>query len=441
MRIEKASYIRATSLSSRSAVAGRLSSCASTLRLVIEVSNRTITSKSVNALADHIIDSLPSPEAIFCEPIVSDYLRSLRTLLEYPPHTEHLRKAKWRDLCDFLLQCLSQLSEDGKSPEPGLTDSARPESRPLNRRSFSVLSSRQSRRETQHGKTTQSEELLLCLTALTCNGNHPTLEKAGAIGDCIIDYLEYGGASNIAHQAAFKVLNRLLSILVSENAALFEGYALRGSTAIRRIWSTKSIALKEEMIVTLGYFEELITHSELSEGAGTLRDTAERLLALIQADLTSRQEKDLWHTEDIALDDDFSYLKLACFNSGPRPLNAHSLSEWALLSITGTLVAALSTSSAIEAVLDKEEHPSKRRRILSAAESIIQHLDSGNSVERIISLQIIAVLLPNSTSAVTLVESHLDQLLRAANDDNAEVASWAFLVFSRYDFSPSSYRH
>ena len=68
----------------------RLSACAGVMRMVVEMGVRKLRFKTVKALVEHIIRTLPMSNKVYCEHLLADYFKSLSTVLEYHTHSEHL---------------------------------------------------------------------------------------------------------------------------------------------------------------------------------------------------------------------------------------------------------------------------------------------------------------------------------------------------------------
>ena len=110
--VERTSYNRA---SSKGASSTRLSTCASVLRIAVDVFLRNLRYKTLRAIVDHITETLPTPEEGLWEPLSAGYTKCLVALLHYPPHVEHLSSSEWDKLMSFCLRSLGLMEDDSQT--------------------------------------------------------------------------------------------------------------------------------------------------------------------------------------------------------------------------------------------------------------------------------------------------------------------------------------
>ena len=125
VRSDKPEYLRTNLPRKKVAIAARMSTSATVLRYAVEIGVPVISHKTTVAVVDHITDTLPVPGDGYCSPLRSDYLKSLRAILEYPSHVEHLRSKHWQSLADFLVAGITHDYEEayGKDVASSLTES------------------------------------------------------------------------------------------------------------------------------------------------------------------------------------------------------------------------------------------------------------------------------------------------------------------------------
>ena len=93
VRSDKPEYLRTNLPRKKAAIAARMATSATVLRYAVEIGVPVISHKTTVAVVDHITDILPVSGDGYCSPLRNDYLKSLRAILEYPSHVEHLRSS------------------------------------------------------------------------------------------------------------------------------------------------------------------------------------------------------------------------------------------------------------------------------------------------------------------------------------------------------------
>ena len=119
---EKHSFL-ASKKNTRSAALNRLVVCADVIRVVVKAGAPKLKSKTVTAVVDHVIQTIPKPEGGYCEPIATHYLRALSALFEHPPNAEHLKLTRWTEVIDFCLEGINQYLEENDGEPSGLSTS------------------------------------------------------------------------------------------------------------------------------------------------------------------------------------------------------------------------------------------------------------------------------------------------------------------------------
>lgn len=433
VRIEKAAYVRASSSKAERASATRLSSGASTLKLTVEVANDKITSKTVYAVLDHIADSLSTTGTGLCEPLAHEYFKTLRIIVENAAHAEHLRDAKWQDVVGFVLDSISEaLPGDSENLDDSF-GTPQPESKSSNAQSVSMLlTSRQSARSIHQIKSIYVEDLVFSLAALVNYGNHPVLSQGNAIKDTVITLLRKPSLKAGTQQGAFSVVNKLLELSMTEDLKTFRGLLKDCVPIIRRLWNSKSDGLKEEMVITLVFFQDLLQFRSFGNDALFFKEEAESLYSVMYGDYARRPEKDILNSDEITFSDSPELLGCSLNSLGPDLRSSGTLTKWIMLSVMATLL--LQTFTEVQDRDDTPKYdnqPNKRRRLTTSIESVFDRALAGSRVERISALQLISFSLHEDPQPVSLFQASAGRILVAASGENAEAASWTFLAFSR----------
>lgn len=431
---ERAAFLKAARAATRTAHGTRLSNGAAALRLVLEVGVGRLRTKTVNALIEHITEALPLSEGGFCEHLEDAYPKCLRTLLSHAPHVEHLGEAAWQDLVDFCLggieptdvvddsQVSSRISTRFRSETPDASIRATP-NRPLGRQD-----SRASRQGTKDG----SDELMFCLQLLVSCPSAPVISRAKPVFDALIHFLTRSNAISRSHPAAFVTFNAVLTRTMTERLDLAHSYMVLILPIIKRLWTSKSVQLKDQLLITLLCGLRLFRSKSASQ---TLEENTilvlESLIEILQADYCKRQDRDSLQLDDLHL---FPCNGLQGQPLMPRTANSKVEQNWAHVLILGTLATICDDQVEIE---DAEVDPqddlirSKKQRRLSRLEDLVRMTSAPTVANRILALQVVALLNAHDSIPGSLIADYAESWTALMLDDNHNVASWAMVVVSR----------
>lgn len=442
---EKSVYVKASKSTTRNQSASRLSSCASVVRLAVEVGVRKLRPKTVKALVDHITQTLPTVNEGYCEPLCLDYLKSLRTVLEYQPHVEHLPKEEWHDLTDFCNEGIV-LTQGSVGNDSATSHSTQFVLSGTGGSSVQLTASTGSRREngaqdSANGRTKSNvEELVFCLCQLTSPPNAPILEKAQSIMTTLMNLLQSSANAARSHQAAFATMNRVLTTITTNDISLTREIVEAILPLIRRFWPTKSIALKDEMLITLILLRCYVTAVLESKDAESFRAELEGLLQSMQSEYSKRAERDQLQLDELR------FLSRSGAQHKPVPLSVAGMhlrmgmtkseQSWAIPQTLGFLLSAVGISPTTRMKHDTnddvEEGRRKRRRTVQPLDDLLRQTKNSHLTGRLCALQTIPFLLDQMNATNDELNHILDYLLGCISDENGTIASWAMVGIARY---------
>ena len=441
---EKAAYAKATK-STKSQAGARLSACASALRLAVEVGLHTIRHKTVKALIDHITQALPTSDETFCEPILKDYTKALRALLEYRPHVEHLSKEDWQALVDFCTEGI-QVSLNAEDAQSSVLTLSIGSNRLLGRISRSATPSAlgssythlpgSSPKGNSNGELTRAlDEFVYCLYCLLSTSNAPVLEKASAVMAILLVLLRAPSTTGV-HYDAFKCINTVFYGVSTEDIDLAR-HTLRDLLPhIRRLWQTKSQTLREEMLITMINGEALLP-SLLQIDDEDCKSDLQGLLDAISLEYAKRSERDQLQFDDVELVLGYpDHVKEAVLRTGTFGLRqgaVRSELSWAVLDVTSSIFAALHSSRLSSSSLpgvDDLATPRKRRKVISAIDKLLQPLESPSTSERLISLQMLAFVIGKIAFDEQSVLRVLEATTPILSSDISDLTNWAMTAIS-----------
>ena len=402
----------------------------------------------MKALVDHVIQTLPNADDGYCAPLVLDYFKILRIVLEYQPHPEHFPRDAWHELTDFCVETvndLNRLLDDGDSR---LSHRLRASDSFQEGRSRSVTPSIRvgsSRKPTEHASQhsisvtlkSSTEDIVLCLRHLHSVPNAPVGEKAEVTLQAMLELLRK--SLNVSHtqQATFDCINSVMARIITDDTNLALETLKSLIPLICRFWQAKSQMLKDSMLVSLLYGEHYFGRLVLSDVSGEYWPDMQSLLEVLKDDYCKRTERDRLQIEDLDLSRESIYterqapLSMKAFR--PRFGLVKAEQPWALLQVSTSIITALDLQVAVQddqVVETDATHISKRRKTVSARGDIVQQVRTSQLPEKQYAIQILGFLLSAPDADGRSLQESLDVLLSCFSDSNELIASWAMLALS-----------
>jgi ataxia telangiectasia mutated family protein len=429
VRSEKPEYLRTNLPKKKSTIATRLGNSASVLRLAVEIGVPVISHKTAVAVIDHIRDTLPVADEGYCLPLRNDYLKSLRAILEYPSHVEHLRRKHWQSLNDFLVAGIQNGSAEDTSSKNGASGQTESQDS-RNGRYLSVRTSQHSSARSLGSQPTNSTaELLISLRLLTSATNAPLMTRAASILPCLTEFLEY---ATISQHDAFEGANNILSTAITEDISLARSTVFGLLPVIRRLWSTKSSALKDQMVITL-----TLGHGLLAAQDGTRLTESEHLslinlLDVLVLEYQRRTDREMLTIDDLRFTGPDVSQPVGLQGIVPLIESGRALSNWSVVSIIACLSMAVDSFQSREDTAELSSGTSrKRRKVTSRVDEIVSQALAGTGSEKSAALQIIIFLMKESEGAPDTVAGNMLKLAGGILEDDSAVASWSMLLFAQ----------
>lgn len=451
VRSERSKFAKATTTGTQDTIGRRLSGCADVFRVAVIAGVRKIRSKTVKAVVDHITQTLPNPAGGYCEPLLNDYIKSLRAILEYQAHPEHLSKEEWRLVVDFCIEGISTFSNTLNGPD--FRESFGPEESNSHNgfhsraqtpsASMSVLgtthraSIRSIESATVPNPRSNAEEFVLCLQHLTFVSNAPILDRARSILEVLIDLLRTSATIGRAHQATFVSLNHVLKRTITDDIALTQHTIKNIIPLIRRLWHPKSGTLGDEMLSSLLIAEAYLPCLSQNEDLDDCRSELQGLVEALYGEYSKRTEKELLQIDDLEFYPPKENvrrqtpLRIKAF--GLRPGMTRAEQQWALLYIVSNMNSILIARGSPHV-----EHPdnedqtgsNKRRRLLEPLDSLLQLIRLAPASEKVCALQALALSLDKIVVPEIELRVLLNTLVPCLSEDNGALSSWAMLALS-----------
>lgn len=456
-KIDKSMYARA-SKSTKTKVEGRLSACAALVRTVVEVGLRKLRYKTVKALVEHIIQTLPTADGGYCEPLIADYFRALAALLEYKAHPEHFLGDDWHEVVDFCVQAARDLNRPSELYESGLSnglrlhnDSKPNRDGPMRLATPSTIrdyghksSNNTSQRATDPQLKGGDDQIVLCLERLASVPNAPISDRADVVLATLVEILLSYQKVNSIVQAAFECINSVVSRIVAINIDLPLQTMKRVIPLLRRFWEAKEGAalFNDILLAFLSYGEILLPRMISEDQTSDCNATLQALVEVLRNDYCVRR-----HSRQLQLDD-LVLLDPSRFTSKQMPLSTRTLqvrldglraeSPWCLIARSAAVTVALEhVAIARENPLNVDEvQDSKRQRLEHPVDDILHHVKGSLLPEKLYGLQMLVFIYDSLQFDEGALQCHLDVLLPCLSENDGSIISWSMLAMTSYVVFP-----
>ncbi|RDW94766.1 hypothetical protein BP5796_00529 [Coleophoma crateriformis] len=447
---EKQSFLAAKKTTAVTALT-RLTYSADVVRVIVRAGASRLKTKTVQAVIDHITQTLPTANGEYCAPLSQHYLRALGAVLEPKANVEHLKRSTWLDVVDFCLLGVRQYLDEVESESSGISRSFSDAdfshaSRSQNRTPRNAVSQKQSSAISRRN----AEDLLQCLFSLVTSPNAPVLEREDPITSCVLVFLRSQSTSvSHAHQLAFSIMNSIIPLIHADRITLCQSIAQDVVPIITRFWQAKTVAkdemlnsVRDEMLILL-FNIQLFLERLVLDDAGDIVLQLSDLLQVLKTEYSRRSGRDRLQLDDIEMAED---AKTSAHHDTPlhlnlfqlRPHNPKSERNWANVQVIGILeyllhlndTARRSRSDDIDDFDDYNEQPRKRQRLTLASRPITDTLISDEEDVRASELQILLFFLQSSQLSVDTLQDLLRRLVGCVADKRGNIDSWALLCIA-----------
>ena len=416
----------------KSAASNRLSSCASVLRLAVEVGVASVRLKTVKALLDHFIETIYLPGGAICEPLALEYPKAMHAVLAYPPHVAHLPKAEWERTAKFCLEHIPTAQSESQAEAASLGVNT------------TFMSSRSSRSRLNNSVGSQpvrgparqvAEEMVACLRLLTSAPNAPVITMASNILTSTIAFLQVNTATNPAHQNAFGTIGNVLAWTKTEDIGLTRQVTAQLVRLLRTYWGARTAGLKEMMVVFI-HLQMYVQDQCNAISNEALRLDLQGLLEAVRSEYSKRQERDQLRLDDIRFGGEISAHEYSgLIKQGIISLQCVGIraeQSWTVLQTMAFIVSLLRTRRANNASDDEDEddrrRARKRQRTSDELEDLLSLSSNGTIGSRTTALQTLSFVLQRSAMSASQLASILAKSLVMCSDENATIVSWSMLV-------------
>lgn len=437
---EKHSFLQAKKTTKNAALA-KLTLCSSVVRTVVKAGVHKLKNKTVEAVIDHLTQTVLKANGEFCEPIAQHYLQALISLLEYCPIVERMKTSLWNEVIDFCLKgmWLYVDFEDGSDSIDSLSHPSSNLSDP--RRQFGSI-----RSVSRHNV----EDILRSLLCLLSVPHTRMLEKAEDSASALVRFLTVDQSTiGQTHQLALSGLNKLLSFIRMDRTSLTQTTIVKVMESFARLWQCKSLgknemlnSLRDEMLIMLFLTHLHLEHAILQENNSGLGSILLDLYDALVKDYARRIDRDQLQIDDLDLADlggdcHRGAFRLAILFLKPQKLSSER--AWAHLQAIAILERLLmllerkTVANASVAIADGQStnEPRKRQRVLSRLDHITDALVSQDRNLRLTYLHLLPFLTYFHAIERRDHNHILQYVLDCVSDKNGSMASWALLSLTR----------
>jgi ataxia telangiectasia mutated family protein len=428
------------------AASTRLKECGDAIRVVVKAGAPKLKSRTVDAVADHIIQVLPTTDGGYVELLADNYFKALSALFECPENVERLKPEVWFNIVDF---CLRGINEYLGDPDGELSGLSRPFSGLGTGSSSSSMTRTNSRGQSKpNSRINQNvSDLFQTVLQLVSAPNAPLLERYVSITESTILFLQSQSSSvNQVHQTAFGILNTILRLTRMERTSFSQSVACKTIPIMSRVWQGKSLAkdemlnhVRDEMFIFMFSIFLHVERGLKDEKNHEIGSDLEELLDALRADYTSRSERDQLQLDELELAYLEQRIQASTFHLDLFQLRPHATKaerNWALLLIIGILERLVSLgqqlrqSTGHDEIHEEDLHPVKRQRPTNALDRMVTPLRAIDEKSKTAELQILPFVLQECQLSASELVTLIAQLHQCTGDKRGNIASWALIAMA-----------
>ena len=438
---EKSTHLHGAKSGQKTALA-RLVTSADTLSSVTRVATTKLRKKTVKAICQHIIQTLPSSDGEYFEPIAQYYLKTLSTLFKYKPHVEQIREDLWELVLEFCLNGIDRYLEETDGEPAGLS------------RSFSGLGSGSLAANGNNSSRTGSvsrqnlDDLFQIVLHLVSAPSAPIHTMYGRIADSTLRFLQLPNSSmSQVHQLAFSVFNAVLLFTRSNYVPLSLFLSQQAVPIISRFWQERTLtkdemttSVRDQMMTFLIHAHPHLEKSIVDEDEPDFLTRMEGLADVLKADYARRSGRDQLHLDDIEMID----IGVGLVNHHPLNLDGFSLRtfddraerNWTHVLLIGVIERLLrmgkkTTHSDDSDVDGNGIKPRKRQKVSAVSDRLLDPLIDDDEDSRLAGLHVLPFVLHNCQLTTKELSTLLRQLHICVQDKRGNIAAWALLAVAR----------
>lgn len=369
----------------------RLKDAAQAVRLIIEKAAADIPRKAFKAVFSHILSIIVVRKKLF-EPVSLEYLKALRASVAFQPHLDHLDIKLWTHAVSTCFSAVLgddirgyELVDDGAMDVDEEEDELATQSSSKKRKASaglarsSAFNSDESFGSQRNGTYSAGQdiiELCGCIDALFKSPQAPLVLHGDALLSKFVRFFHAFPNETTAHLSAVTALNRLLSELEFNRKELLQRTVSHLWPSLVSLWSTKNIAIKEQLVVATTLLLPYAASGEADDG--NMHTT--NLYFATTADVENRWGADVLDLDTLALNcpiterEESHGFSTSLFQAGAAFDFQQALS-WAVLHLSAScFLHSIRSSSSMGTQAPTPSRGPKRARVSSDTEIPHHHI-------------------------------------------------------------------
>ncbi|ORY59219.1 uncharacterized protein BCR38DRAFT_477485 [Pseudomassariella vexata] len=442
---EKSVYLSKTKCGTKTSE-DRLAKCGKALQSVIENGAQKFKRKTLLAVVDHIIETLPGPDDDLISPLLQNYIKALVVLVSQPARVELLatyNAESWLSCVDFTVKTITQYIENGDrdsgpsraSPAPGTTQAFSNALSTLRSSSNSSLSRGGGQKQKQ---STRLQDLFQCLLSLVSAANAPLLQRSKDISSVVTQALQLRSLNKESIPLGFAILHVILAFAQTDDSD-HANFLTRELLPLISYWWPDRKGGQDNALINSIQTEILKTLLSIHLGLECLVRCGESSILADIEDLCELLWTEYSRREDRAQlqQDDLTYSRVPrhshSFHThlfGLRPNNVEAERKWAFIQVLALLEGVLWKESRPQTtpVDADDEQPRKKRRTTEGASRLRQKLRSIDHSVQFTAMQIIPFFISNITLTAPDMAETLSLLIGLTGHKDGKLVTWALIA-------------
>jgi serine-protein kinase ATM len=413
-----------------------LHTSAESLRVSVEKADHLIARKTMLALVNHVLDSLPKLQPLENKEIAPSYFALLKNIASNPVYIEQMKQSVWRDVLQL---CISNIKvgtwfdlSNGHPNQGGL---------PQENRTFVEHRSTIAMRK-------EVVDLMICLQSLCTFPAAPFQSDEGEdrkLLSFLLNFLVTYDSASDARMSAVIALNRLIAHISVNNVQLAAETSTIMVDIISQVWDARIAGFKDRLLVSISFLyphlHKLVTHCGIS---ATTRKHMDSLLNKLEQESRAQEHKSGLKLDDLLLSPlphssllwtQRPFQSFFCPYFSLSPASPSAELAWLSLQIQSSFLTLLDlapTGGGSSSDEDVDRHPKRQRlspnpNLLCLLDTISQY--KNNSTRSVVVFQKLAFYLNSFRQLPESIDfpEILGCLENHRGEDNGEVVGWSFV--------------
>ena len=430
---ERATWISASKNTTKATSASRLTSYSQLIRFAVGIAIENMQGKTSRTIISHIVVNVTVRSGEWCWPLASDYVKVFLQILTYAPHLEHLSREVWLKSVDFCLESIRSYDLNPTNQHGSGWSSSVDRQQSHHSLNGTTLDS------SSFGPVVKIATLMECLALLLVKCNTQIPDRVTNAVDCVVRYLLKRTSSTQANRAAFEVLSSCLdhmpTTLDTANLVSIPDI-LR---CIKQFWLySKDYNFRGYMLAVLLKLLPCLQGVLRTPPVDSLLAEVENLYEALLGDYCKERPGGHLRLREISLDPwsapPRAQFPLQTESFWLRLVSSDTETHWTQIYVVLFFASWIDEQNSFNLLQtldmqdDVDSNP-KRQKTETRLESLMR-LTKHSDIERQWVLQILSFVDRQHILSSTQLQDLLDEAFRLTAHDNAEVASWAFMVIA-----------